>query len=283
MTTERLVQGPAFVTGGSSGIGFQLALKLAGRGQAVAIFARDTAKLEQARQEILATATSACVLTFPVDVADNAKLKSCIEDAVGLLGVPTYAIASAGIAEPGLFLEQTLNTHRQQMEVNYFGTLHFVHLVSRLMATNGGGRLGLISSGAAYFGIYGYGAYGPTKFAVRGLAETLQVELAEDNISVTLCCPGDTDTPQLQAEAKTKPKATKLITASGGVWRPETVARKMLESMDKGRFLVSPGVQMTLLGLFGSLVAPALRVHQRYIARRVRKGHKRPFRLPVCF
>jgi 3-dehydrosphinganine reductase len=125
-----------------------------------------------------------------------------------------------------------------------------------------------VSSGAAFFGIYGYGAYAPSKFALRGLAEVLRVELALVDISVTLAYPPDTDTPQLAAEALTKPTATKEITSGGGLWSAERVAEHIVRGAERGRFLVAPGTQMGLLAYGHSLLAPALRRWQTRIARR---------------
>ena len=67
---------------------------------------------------------------------------------------------------------------------------------------------------------------------------------------------------------------TKEITASGGLWKADDVAARLIAGMDKGQFAVTPGAQMTLLNWIGSLVAPALRVHQRRIARRFRDRRK---------
>ena len=131
-----------------------------------------------------------------------------------------------------------------------------------------GARLVFVGSGAAFFGIYGYAAYAPSKFALRGLAEVLRVELAPRGIAVTLAYPPDTDTPQLAAEARTKPEATKRITADGGLWQPEAVARAILRGADRGRFAVAPGVQMTALLWLHSLLAPVLRWWQGRIVRR---------------
>lgn len=259
----------AFVTGGSSGIGLAAARQLAAKGHPVALFARDAARLEAARQSILEGCASARVEIFAVDVRHRDALNRALQEAMELLGAPGVAIACAGIAIPGLFAEQTLDQHQLQMEVNYFGALNFVHALTGPMTEAGGGRIGLIASGAAFFGIYGYSAYAPSKFALRGLAEVLNVELAPAGIQVTLAYPPDTDTPQLAAEKLTKPPATQAITEGGGLWSADAVARDLLQGMEQGRFVVASGVQMKLLNRLTSLIAPLLRWHQRRIIRRV--------------
>lgn len=258
----------AFITGGSSGIGFAAAWELAIKGYSLALFARDAAKLLAARDALLEAAPDIEVEVFAVDVANRASFVEALKAGVRKIGPPDMAIASAGIAEPGLFREQSFEQHQRHMDVNYFGTLTFIETLRGPMAAAGGGRFGLIASGAAFFGIYGYGAYAPSKFALRGLAEILHLELENTNISVTLIYPPDTDTPQLEAEKRTKPSATQEITEGGGLWQPVDVAGRLIKGMEAGKPVVTPGSQMRALNSLSSLISPILRWHQRRIIRK---------------
>ncbi|MGR3714474.1 MAG: SDR family oxidoreductase [Shimia sp.] len=260
--------GAAFVTGGSSGIGFAVAKQLATQGHDIALFARDPDRLADAQTHILAVAPAVTVQCYAVDVSDRVAISDAVSQAVAALGTPAYAIASAGIAVPGLFIDQPLDVHDQHMAVNYFGALNFAHAVTAPMRAAGKGRIGLVSSAAAYFGIYGYSAYAPSKFALSGLAQVLHLELDGHGISVTAIHPSDTDTPQLEAEKRTKPPATLEITEGGGLWTPETVADRLIKAMNAGQPTVTTGVQMGLLGALASLIAPILRRHQRNIIRK---------------
>lgn len=261
---------PAFITGGSSGIGLSLAERLAARGHDLALFARRQSTLEEAQDTLASKFPDRRIEVFSVDVGKGEEVASAVSAAVGRLGSPGWGIANAGIARPGLFMEQPLEDHLEQMQTNYIGALHFARTVAPAMSGNGGGRLVFVSSGAAFFGIHGYSAYAPSKFAMRGLAEVLRVELAPHDIAVTLAYPPDTDTPQLEMESRTKPAATKAITAGGGLWPAEKVAGKIIAGADKGKFIVAPGLQMGLLARFHSVLAPALRSWQAGI---VKKHH----------
>lgn len=259
----------AFVTGGSSGIGLAVARKLAAKGYDLALFARGDARLEAAREAIQSQVATCRVEILPVDVSDRPALESAVAEAIDRLGAPSMAIASAGIAEPGLFSAQSAELHERHMAINYFGAQTFLRALIEPMANAGGGKVAMIASGAAFFGIYGYSAYAPSKFALRALAEVLRIELAPRGISVTLCYPPDTDTPQLEAENRTKPPATRAITEGGGLWRAEDVADRLLRGMERGTFAVAPGWQMKLLLWGSSLLAPALRWHQGRIVRKL--------------
>ncbi len=138
------------------------------------------------------------------------------------------------------------------------------------MKNRGSTRLVFVASGAALVGIYGYSAYAPSKFAVRGLAEVLRVELREYAMSVTLALPPDTDTPQLEFETKLCPRPTKEIAGVAGVWDPDKVALAIVRGARKGRFIVAPGVQLRLLSSVHSVVAPAFRAYQRWVIGRCR-------------
>lgn len=262
----------AFVTGGSSGIGLCAATELAVKGHDLALFGRDAAKLLDARAAILELAPDIEIEIYAVDVANRPAFIDALKDAIKKLGAPEMAIASAGQAQPGLFTEQSFEQHERHMSVNYFGTLTFVQTLARPMADAGGGKFGLIASGAAFFGIYGYGAYAPSKFALRALSEILHLELEPLNIGVTLIYPPDTNTPQLEEENRTKPAATKAITAGGGLSQPVDIAGQLIRGMDAGKPVITPGPQMTALNMLTSLLAPILRWHQRRLIKK--HGHK---------
>ncbi|WP_421693100.1 SDR family oxidoreductase [Aestuariivirga sp.] len=259
----------AVITGGSSGIGLAIAKLLASRGIAISLIARNRDKLAAAQAAVLAAATGAAeVQSFSADVRDAADLKQAVESASASFGTPSWAISSAGIVLPGLFATQTLSDHECQWRTNYLGSLQFAHFMFPYLAKSGQGKLVLIASGAAFAGIYGYSSYGPTKFAVRGLAESLRVELKPHNVSVTIAFPGDTDTPQWRAELLARPKVTSQLANGGGVLSSDAVAKGIVAAADRGDFDVTFGWQLRLLGRTHSLIGPLLRHYQDWLVRR---------------
>ncbi|WP_036486168.1 SDR family oxidoreductase [Myxosarcina sp. GI1] len=249
----------AIVTGGSSGIGKATARLLAQQGANITLIARDRLKLAAAKQEIeQVTAKTQRIITVAADVALKQEITEAIELAIFQLGTPSILIASAGIAIPNYFEELPLETHETSMAVNYFGSLYSIKAVLPTMERQGRGSIILISSGAGLIGIYGYSAYCPSKFAIRGLGETLRAELKPKGIQVSVVYPPDTDTPQLAAENKTKPPETKLITQTAATWTAEEVATKIVRGIELGRGAATPGWTMSMLYRFHSLVAPLL-------------------------
>ena len=259
----------AIITGGSSGIGKAVARLLASSGINVSLIARDAQKLHLAQQEISTVIAhdTQKIVTFVADVAQEAEITAAIQQAIALQGTPDLLVTSAGIAIPGYFTEIPVKTFEKTMQINYFGSLYSVKAVLPAMQQVQSGHIVLISSGAGLVGLFGYSAYSPSKFALKGLAESLRGELKRDRIKVSIVYPPDTDTPQLAAENKTKPPETKAITATAGVWSAEAVAQEIIKGISKGQFAITPGLEMTILNRFNGIVAPLL---NRYFDRIVK-------------
>jgi 3-dehydrosphinganine reductase len=226
----------------------------------VSIIARTRATLDAAAAEIAAArqSTAQRVLALPADVSARLALERAIAAAVEQAGPPDLLVTSAGIAHPGYFRELPIDVFERTMAVNYFGTLYAIRAVLPLMEARRRGHLVLVSSGAGLVGIYGYTPYAPTKFALRGLAESLRGEVRAAGVAVSIVYPPDTDTPQLVAENRTKPAETRRITGTAKTWSAEGVAREIVRGVERRAFAITPGLEMSLLAPLHSLLGPAL-------------------------
>jgi len=258
-----------FITGGSSGIGLALARQAAAAGARVSLVARDPAKLATAR-----AAVGGATFTATADVAVEAELRTALAAAEQAHGHVDVLIASAGVARPGYFEDVPVAVFERTMAVNYFGTLYALKAVVPGMRQRGRGAVVLVSSGAGLHGFFGYTPYSPTKFALRGLAESLRAEMQGTGVHVMIVYPPDTDTPQLAEENLTKPVETKALTAGGGLWTADAVAKVTLDGLARRRFSITPGWPVTALAWFGGLFAPVLRWSFDRTARRARASTK---------
>jgi 3-dehydrosphinganine reductase len=270
-----MTAGHAVISGGSSGIGLALARRLASSGWDLTIMARDTARLAAAESELAALRRDSQqrILGHSLDVADYAAVEAAIAASLVAIGPPTLAIASAGMVPPGRFDELPLAAFERAMAVNYFGTLHLVRAVLPAMRHHGRGHIVMVASGAALIAFYGYTAYAPSKFAVRGLAEALRSELAPDGIGVSIAYPPDTDTPMLREELTSRPAITSRLAGGARVLSADAVAAAILQGISRRRFAIAPGWEMTGLGLLHSLIGPLL--HRWWFDPLIARAHRR--------
>jgi NAD(P)-dependent dehydrogenase (short-subunit alcohol dehydrogenase family)/SAM-dependent methyltransferase len=273
----------ALITGGSSGIGRALGGKLAAAGYHVSLIARRDYLLADAAAEMRGRGqrTDQCVAFFPADVADRPQAEAAVRSAIGEFGPPDLVVASAGIAEPGYFADMSADVFERAIAVNYFGTLYILRTVLPSMRARRRGRVVLISSGAALLGVFGYASYGPSKFAVRGLAESLRAELRSDNIGVSVAYPPETETPMLEAANKTMPPETRLICSLAKAWTADAVADCILRGIERGGFAITPGLTLTILYRFPGVAIPVLRWYCDRLADGVRTSSPQSAQLPV--
>ena len=111
--------------------------------------------------------------------------------------------------------------------------------------------------------MFGYGAYAPTKFAVRGLAETLDAEFRHRGVRVSIAYPPDTRTPGFERENQTKPEETQRISAGIAPVSPDQVATAILEGIRRDRFLITVDPQTAAIARITDLAGPILRTIMR--------------------
>lgn len=249
----------ALISGGSSGIGLKLAEKLFAKGWDVSLIARDKVRLQQAQNAIDRKRQSPRqrIQTFSADVTDSDAVDRAVRVATSTHSLD-LVVSSVGIIVPGPFVDLPPDVFDHTMQVNYLGTVNLVRAVLPGLRACGEGRIVLISSGAGLIGLYGYTAYAPSKFAVRGFAEALRAELRPEGIGVSVVYPPDTDTPQLRAEIPARPPATSRIATSAKVLSADAVADAILLGIARQRFVIAPGLEMKLLAVLHSLISPLL-------------------------
>ncbi|NMC84048.1 MAG: SDR family oxidoreductase [Anaerolineaceae bacterium] len=248
------------ITGGSSGIGLALAKEITARGGNVAILARHADALEQAAAEIAVCKVNADqkVYTLPADIVDYEALSVVLTKFKAEVGVPDIVINSAGVAHPGRFTALPLEIFHWMMDVNYFGTVNVLKLLLPEIQERHSGTVVNISSMAGFIGVYGYSAYGASKFAITGFSDVLRSELKPYGVQVSVVFPPDTDTPQLKYESQFKPFITKEVAGSASLMPADAVAKETLDAVAKGKYIILPGSEGKLMFVAQNLLGRGL-------------------------
>jgi NAD(P)-dependent dehydrogenase (short-subunit alcohol dehydrogenase family) len=183
------------ITGGSDGIGAEIARQLAARdgtGVALVLGARDQEKLDQVAGQC--TALGAQALALRSDVSDRAQCRRLIEAAVERFGRIDVLVNNAGRSAHALFEEvPDLGWYEELMRINLWGSVWCTQAaLPHLKASRG--RIVAVSSLAGLVGVPGRTAYSASKFAMTGFFEALRAELKRAGVSVTTAYPGVVDT-----------------------------------------------------------------------------------------
>uniref|UniRef100_A0A2P2JX18 3-dehydrosphinganine reductase n=1 Tax=Rhizophora mucronata TaxID=61149 RepID=A0A2P2JX18_RHIMU len=245
-----------FITGGSSGIGLALARRAAAEGARVSILARS---LEEARQSIRLS-SGIDVAVFATDVRDFEAVKAAADKA----GTIDVLVVNQGLFVALELEKQELDEVRSMIEVNLMGSFNMIKAALPGMKNRkdrGPASIALVSSQAGQVGVYGYTAYSASKFGLRGLGEALQQEVIADNIHLSLVFPPDTDTPGLVEENKSKPQLTSVIAGSSSMMKADEVAKKALDGIKSGSFIVPCNFEGILL----SIATPGLSPQRSFL------------------
>ena len=247
-----MTPGNAWITGGGTGIGRELALALARRGWRVAISGRRAEPL--AETAALLGAAPGRLQAFPADVTDGAALASTAAAIEAAFGPLDLVVANAAAWSAFSVRRFDLAAQQQQVAVNLGGILNTLAAVLPGFTARGRGKLVLVASVAGYFGLPRAGAYGATKAATIHLAESLRYELAPHGVVVQVVCPGFVETPMTAVNRfpmpglMTAPAAAERIVAGLAGDRFEIAFPRRLVWPMKLLGLLPGGLRRALLG-----------------------------------
>ncbi|WKY04296.1 hypothetical protein Q1695_005360 [Nippostrongylus brasiliensis] len=251
----------AVVTGGSKGIGKQLAVSLLSRGCHVSIVARNEKDLKAACEELQTIADQRGqkqeVRWYSLDLTKGYdEVESVIRKAEKELGPVDVLVNNAGGSVQAAFDELPIGDFEQQMRVNYLSAVYATRAVVDAMKTRRNGHISFVSSAAGQCAIFGYTAYAPTKFALRGFADALQMELHPYNVNVSVLYPPNTDTEGFKTELATMPEELELISGTAGLFSPEYVAEQHVISIENGFYSTAIGLDGWMLNILTAGAAP---------------------------
>src|SRR5438045_4845904 len=178
----------ALITGGSRGLGLEIARQICARGAKVALIARDPEELARAKTELDRLATE--VLTIQCDLLESARIQSAVQQALQRFGKIDILINNAGVIEVGPLEHLQLKDFDRAMRIHFWAPYVLQLLIVPHMRAKGGGRIVNISSIGGRIAVPHMAAYSASKFALAGFSDAIRAELARDKIYVTTVTPG---------------------------------------------------------------------------------------------
>ena len=201
---ERRTRQVAVVTGGGSGLGAVLAHRFADEDMAVAVIDIDGERASTVAQSIVSGGGMASA--FQGDVTVRARLDQIARDIAEAFGGCNVLCANAGVVQFGALERLTEQDWRWVLDVNVLGPVNTVMaFLPILRRSSGMRRILLTSSSSALSPGARLGAYATSKFAVTGFGETLRIELAPEDIGVSILFPAGMRTPFLELSPTVRP------------------------------------------------------------------------------
>ena len=241
-----------FITGASSGIGEALATEYAKRHKnkniILGLVSRRSEHLQNLKNALENTYNIKCAI-YPLDVRDSKALATAADEFIQQFGTPDIVIACAGVSRGTLTEHQEdITAFQAVMDINVMGLVHTFQPFIAAMRAIGHGQLVGIASVAGVRGLPGAGAYSASKAAAISYLESLRVEMAASNITVTTIAPGYIRTPMTDVNTYKMPF---LMDA-------DVAAVKFVRAIEhKRRFVVIPW-QMGWVAKFMRFIPPFL-------------------------
>lgn len=233
-----------FITGAASGIGRATALAAARQGADLYLTDIDPAKLDDAVAAIH-RAGGQVSHARALDIRDHEAVVALAKEIHGAHGSMDVVMNVAGVSTWGTIDKLEHSDWQQMIDVNLVGPISVLEaFVPAMIEAGRGGHVVNVSSAAGLFGLPWHAAYSASKFGLRGVSEVLRFDLRRHGIGVSLVCPGGVRTPLVESvkivgvDAES-PRIRKLKARfEKRAVSPETVAEKIVEGIEKNRYMV---------------------------------------------
>ncbi|WP_328475358.1 SDR family NAD(P)-dependent oxidoreductase [Actinoplanes sp. NBC_00393] len=239
------------VTGASSGIGRATALAFAAEGARLVLAARSPGALAEVERDC--RARGAQVLVVPTDIGDPAAVERLAHSAVQRYGRIDVWVEAAAVGIAGPLGSESVDEIRRLVDTNVFGSVLCSRAALTTFRRQGDGTLVLVGSLLSVFPNPTIPLYSMSKFAIRGLALSLQQAVARHpRIRVSLVLPGPVDTPFFRRAANHSGRQLRAIPPA---YAPERIAAKIVSCARRPRRQATAGV-VSHLALVAHRLAP---------------------------
>ena len=261
------------ITGGSRGLGLELARLFAKEGANLTLIARTATTLDKARLEL--EKSGARVVAIPCDVRDQKQVEHAIAETIHKFGGIDVLINNAGVIQVGPYDQMRLHDFQVAMATHAWGPLYTIMAALPHMRRRNSGRIVNIVSIGGKVGVPHLLPYTMSKFALSGLSQGLRSELARDGILLTAIYPGLMRTgSHINASFKGQHRNEfTWFSLSAGMplvsIDARRAARQIIRACRKGRaeLTITPQAQLAAVAnaAFPSVVSQALRAANSFL------------------
>ena len=238
----------ALVTGGASGMGRIIALRLATRGAKVAIFDVN----EPGLAETVSMASG--ISSYHCDISSIEDVEAKVAQVAADLGPVDHLVHAAALMPSHQLVNETHESMERLFQINYFGTTYLIKSVLPSMMERKSGRIIVFGSIAGHAMVPHMGAYCATKAAVNTYVEILQNEIRESGVNVHLVCPPAVNTPLIDQSLETDSAGSmREAKESGRLADPEKIVDAIDKGVAKNKDIIYPGEARILMLLHALL------------------------------
>jgi uncharacterized oxidoreductase len=236
------------ITGGTSGIGLELAKQLHQRGNTVIVTGRDQEKLDAVKRELRG------VHAFKSDVSDPGAIATLHDNLVAEFPALDTLINNAGIMRNlDLNQDHDLNDVTREIEINLSGPVRMVQQFLPRLKTRKGALIVNVSSGLAFIPFPASPVYCATKAAIHSFTQSLRLQLAGTGVTVIELAPPAVETPLLRGEFAEEMKGQRGMDV-------KVLAKRAIAGIEAGKMEIRPGLSNVLKAM--SRIAPQFMLKQ---------------------
>jgi uncharacterized oxidoreductase len=246
------------ITGGTSGIGLELAKQLLQRRNTVIVTGRNQERLDTANRELTG------VHTFKSDVSDPNEIAALHDSVIAQFPALDTLINNAGIMRSlNLNQDRDLNDVTREIEINLSGPVRMIQQFLPHLKTRKGALIVNVSSGLAFIPFPLSPVYCATKAAIHSFTQSLRVQIDGMGITVIELAPPAVETPLLRGEFAEEMKGEKGMDV-------KILAKQAIAGIESGKLEIRPGLSNVLKAM--SRIAPQFMLKQMAKVGKPKKG-----------
>lgn len=219
------------VTGGTSGIGFEIAKNFCEHGSKTAIIGRDLTKGKTAETRINKNCGNNYCLFYKCDVGNVKDVKKICKEILFKYKRVDILVLNASIEFTEPINKVKLENWQKVMDVNISGVFYFLRFLIDSMIKNNFGNIIIIGSVVSYTGAGGGIHYATSKAAMKGISARINYELLSKGIKANIISPGVIDTPMLRKKYPDNEETNKMLSSQipfGRIGKPIDIANLAL-------------------------------------------------------